>query len=168
MKHKHHITPRYRGGSDHQDNLISLSVTQHAMFHYCNWKLWDRWEDYFAWKGLKGEIGKEEIVAEARRRGREKGSVIGVAKIASLLHNDPSYRENQLEHLSKSRILAVEAAKQPESIEKKKRKLKEIKHQQGDRNSQFGTMWVTNGLSNKKIKKGDPLPEGYFPGRKLN
>ena len=42
-----------------------------------------------------------------------------------------------------------------------------IGHQQGEKNSQFGTMWVTNGTENKKIRKIDPIPEGYWRGRKL-
>ena len=36
----------------------------------------------------------------------------------------------------------------------------------GQRNSQFGTMWITNGQENKKIKKGiDIIPEGWYKGR---
>jgi hypothetical protein len=42
-----------------------------------------------------------------------------------------------------------------------------IGHQQGEKNSQFGTFWVTNGSENKKIRKTDPIPEGYWRGRKL-
>ena len=43
-----------------------------------------------------------------------------------------------------------------------------INHQQGERNSQFGTMWVTNGRENRKIKRDCPIPEGYHRGRTLN
>jgi hypothetical protein len=41
--------------------------------------------------------------------------------------------------------IAIQFARTPEAIEKKKKKLKEIKHQQGEKNSQYGTMWITNG-----------------------
>ena len=34
-------------------------------------------------------------------------------------------------------------------------------------NSQFGTCWITNGNHNKKIRKGDSIPEGWSLGRKL-
>jgi hypothetical protein len=37
----------------------------------------------------------------------------------------------------------------------------------GTANSQFGTMWITNGLSNKKINKADSLPLGFRKGRVL-
>ena len=43
-----------------------------------------------------------------------------------------------------------------------------IGHQQGEKNSQYGTMWVTNGETNLKIRKDDPIPEGYRKGRVLN
>lgn len=38
-------------------------------------------------------------------------------------------------------------------------------HQCGQKNSQYGTMWITNGVQNKKIKKCDTLPEGWYRGR---
>jgi hypothetical protein len=39
------------------------------------------------------------------------------------------------------------------------------KKQKGGGNSQFGTKWVTDGVKNKKVKKDDPLPEGWDYGR---
>jgi hypothetical protein len=37
----------------------------------------------------------------------------------------------------------------------------------GSKNSQFGTMWITNGIENKKIKKDlDIIPEGWYKGRR--
>lgn len=53
-RHKHHLVPRYRGGTDEPTNLIEVSVTQHAMFHYCEWKRLGNKEDYIAWKFLSG------------------------------------------------------------------------------------------------------------------
>ena len=37
--------------------------------------------------------------------------------------------------------------------------------QKGEKNSQFGTCWITNGTENKKIKKGDTIPNGWRLGR---
>lgn len=39
------------------------------------------------------------------------------------------------------------------------------KRQSGKGNSQYGTMWITNGSENKKIKKIDKIPEGWYKGR---
>jgi hypothetical protein len=39
--------------------------------------------------------------------------------------------------------------------------------QKGVGNSQFGSMWITDGINSKKIKKDvDHLPEGWYKGRK--
>ena len=40
-------------------------------------------------------------------------------------------------------------------------------HQTGERNSQFGSIWITNGQENKKIKKDVPIPDGWYKGRNL-
>jgi hypothetical protein len=37
--------------------------------------------------------------------------------------------------------------------------------QKGEKNSQFGTCWITNGVENKKIKKTDEIPLGWRLGR---
>jgi hypothetical protein len=39
-------------------------------------------------------------------------------------------------------------------------------HQKGSKNSQFGTMWITNTIISKKILKTNPIPEGWCKGRK--
>lgn len=37
----------------------------------------------------------------------------------------------------------------------------------GEKNSQFGTCWITNEIENKKIKKNDIIPNGWKLGRIL-
>jgi hypothetical protein len=57
----------------------------------------------------------------------------------------------------------------PESKLKRKTSFELNKHQQGDKNSQYGTCWITDGEENKKIKKDDLeywLKIGYVKGRK--
>jgi len=39
--------------------------------------------------------------------------------------------------------------------------------QKGSKNSQFGTMWITNGKKSKKIKKDEVIPSGWKRGRKI-
>lgn len=39
--------------------------------------------------------------------------------------------------------------------------------QSGNKNSQYGTMWITNGIENKKIKKTDKIPELWISGRTI-
>lgn len=35
----------------------------------------------------------------------------------------------------------------------------------GNKNSQYGSMWITNGIENKKIKNIDIIPNGWYKGR---
>ena len=130
LMHKHHIIPRYMGGTNDKDNLVEVSITQHAMFHYCNYRLWGNDEDKFAWLGLSGQICKEDIIFSMRKTW-------------------------------------IDLARTPEAIEKKKNTFKEIHHQQGEKNSQYGKMWITNGTKEGtyRINKGDPIPKCYKPGR---
>jgi hypothetical protein len=37
----------------------------------------------------------------------------------------------------------------------------------GENNSQYGTMWINDGIVSKKIKKDDEIPEGFKKGRKM-
>jgi hypothetical protein len=52
--------------------------------------------------------------------------------------------------------------------EETKRKIGEKNsiNQKGEKNSQFGSCWITNGIENKKIKKNNTLPYGWRKGRK--
>ncbi|GJQ44114.1 MAG: hypothetical protein JETCAE03_36120 [Ignavibacteriaceae bacterium] len=50
---------------------------------------------------------------------------------------------------------------------KRKIGLKNSKLQKGKKNSQFGTIWITNGIENKKILKTNIIPENWFLGRKM-
>src|SRR5574343_83136 len=52
--------------------------------------------------------------------------------------------------------------------EETKRKISEANKisLKGEKNSQYGTMWITNGEINKKIKKDKSIPEGFYKGRK--
>jgi len=50
--------------------------------------------------------------------------------------------------------------------EETKKKMSEA-DRTGNNNSQFGTMWITDDSQSKKIKKSDPIPEGWRKGRVL-
>lgn len=130
ITHKHHIIPRYKGGTNKPENLVEVTIIQHAMYHYCNYQLWGNLEDYVAWRGLSGLSDTEKFNKELHR-------------------------------------IYVEAAKTPEAIKKKKQTFKEIKHQQGEKNSQYGKMWITNGTKKGtcRINKNEPIPDGFRKGR---
>ena len=56
-----------------------------------------------------------------------------------------------------------------EAIQKKRKEaFKRINHQQGIANSQFGTIWITDGKNNRKLKRNQPIPFGWKQGRIIN
>lgn len=59
------------------------------------------------------------------------------------------------------------ASQVPEIKNRIKRTFAENGHQQGNKNSQYGTMWITDGVNSRKIKKTDEVPEGWHKGRKM-
>jgi hypothetical protein len=50
------------GGSDDPSNIIKLSIEEHAEAHRILWEEHGHKQDYYAWKGLSGALGKEEII----------------------------------------------------------------------------------------------------------
>ena len=75
MKHKHHIIPKHEGGTDDPGNIVHLTVHEHAEAHRELYEKNGKIEDYLAWKGLSGIIGKEEII---RIIMAENGKRVGV------------------------------------------------------------------------------------------
>ena len=72
MKHKHHIIPKHAGGTDDPSNLIELTVEEHAEAHRLLYEQHGRWEDYYAWQGLSGQIGKEELIRSTQSIANSK------------------------------------------------------------------------------------------------
>lgn len=74
MLHKHHIIPRYAGGTDDSENIVELTVEEHAEAHRVLWEQYGRKEDYIAWKGLSHCIDREEIIRQRSSIGGHKGN----------------------------------------------------------------------------------------------
>jgi hypothetical protein len=77
MKHKHHIIPKHMGGTDDPENLIELTIEEHAEAHRILYEQHGRWQDYYAWKGLSGQIGREEIIRQIHiNNGKNMGKYV--------------------------------------------------------------------------------------------
>lgn len=70
-------------------------------------------------------------------------------KIYQVSVNDPRYLSGELKCIWCGR------KHKPETIEKSKKTYKEIGHQQGEKNSQYGTCWIMKDGESKKIKKDE-------------
>ena len=78
--------------------------------------------------------------------------------------DDERYKRGELVPIWKNR------KHKEETKEKMKNVFKKNKHQQGEKNSQYGTCWITKEGVNKKIKKEEInlyLQEGWIKGRKI-
>ena len=99
-------------------------------------------------------------------------------KHSERMKNDESYRLNHSKKISeanKRRIAGGETSFYCDWTGKKHKeetiqKMKESKrgHGIGKQNSQYGLKWITDGNTNQKIKKDEPLPENWKYGRISN
>lgn len=72
--HNHHIIPKHMGGTNHPDNLVKVTIEQHASLHKQLWEdLWHE-EDKIAWLCLSGQITMEDAKREAIRLGQLKSA----------------------------------------------------------------------------------------------
>ena len=165
-------------GSDYTTEIIFQSddpdeITKMGLYYS---KLWDVVNDD-RWANLKEESGEggwpsREIIREGfyRKYGythnmKIPGAVDAFIEQSKRLHAEGKFKNNYFGANMEKTLRAVELAKTPEATAKKKQSLAAINHQQGTKNSQYGTMWITNGFENKKIKKIDKIPKGWYKGR---
>lgn len=118
MRHTHHIIPKYAGGSDDLDNLVSLTVTQHAMWHFAEWQRKGDERDRLAWLGLAGIIGKEEIVERLTKLSR---------RFKGKSHSDDS--KNQI-----GQALQEYYAENPEALGARKEQMRKLGKSEHKRN----------------------------------
>jgi len=112
----------------------------------------------------------------------KKTSKMGGDIHANKLKHNKKYREEVIERLTissrknwininfREKILKNLGFKNKKHSEESKKLIGEknsIK-QKGENNSQYGTIWITNGIENKKIKKESEIPHSWFKGRTLN
>jgi hypothetical protein len=109
--HKHHIIPKHMGGTDDPSNIIRLSVKEHAIAHARLYLQHGKLEDYLAYKGLRSQIGKEEMFRERSRigglnnKGTSKSKEHSI-KISKANKNNPklqmSHTEERKQNISQS------------------------------------------------------------------
>lgn len=182
MKHIHHIVPKHIGGTDDPANLIELSVEDHAEAHRILYEKYGREEDKMAWLGLSGQATKKEVCSIGNKLGRKNADEVlkqkygenwrqilakraskrGNEVIKEKMTSDPVFAEKIRINAKNARTKALTQ----EANEKRKATMKISNHSKGSKNSQYGTIWITNGKENKKIKKDiDIIPEGWYNGR---
>ena len=133
--HWHHIVPKHAGGTDDPENLIRVTVEEHAELHFARYLQYGEMGDWLAAYSLSGQISHAEATAEARReftrRNPKHHSEAGKkgAAARNLLGVSDKVREE-------ARKLAAQLGQKP---------------------------WWNNGLNNKRSYTCPG--EGYVPGK---
>ena len=120
--------------------------------------------------GIKGGYIGGKIYSEKLKNDKvfyDRICEINKNKIQNVWNNISDIEKNKRLYNFKYSFLG---RKHSEKTKKKLSLVHQGKHQ-GSKNSQYGTMWITNGVQNKKIPKNDLdkwLSQGYTKGRKMN
>lgn len=123
-----------------REDTYNLCVGGHGGFGYLNTSYWNANNNYIRINNLSNQT-------------KEQRSANG-------------YKTSQLNRGKKKKSNGRLGSKLSDETKQKLRKPKSItKNYSGETNSQYGTMWITNGQENKKIKKIDIIPEGWYKGR---
>ena len=106
--------------------------------------------------------------------GGDLSSYIGTSKYQKERWKDPEYREKITKQLRINMVNNHKLGKMKHKSFLGKKHSNETKekigkasaiNQKGKGNSQYGTIWITNKLENKKIKRGEIIPDGWYIGR---
>jgi hypothetical protein len=111
LKHKHHIIPRHIGGTNESNNLVELTVEEHAEAHKILYQIYGRHQDRLAWLGLSGQIGKDEIMKQLAKARKGKKKPEGFGKKLSDYRKTFKYSEESKKKMSdakKGKILTQE------------------------------------------------------------
>lgn len=165
MKHWHHINPKHNGGTDDPSNLIELDIKEHAEAHRVLFEKYGRWQDEFAWLGLSGQIGMENIIVERIKRantGRspwnkgKKGSQIAWNKgtVGIMKENKTSFR--------KGGAAWNIGLPNPQAAENARKSAHKISA------SRKGKRWFYNPHTKQvTFTLPENMPSGFLPGKKV-
>jgi len=114
--------------------------------------------------GFFSEEHKQKfLLAGTQAPGRIQKSI---ERVKWLYENDPEWSKHMRSQIGKGHKGNQVWLGRKHSEETKKKISESNKGKGvGSNNSQFGTMWITNGINNRKIKKSDSIPNGWQKGR---
>lgn len=121
-------------------------------------------------KGGQGEWTQPD--PETRHKAQSLGGSTTCRKLNERhfekFQNDSEYRKRITESISKRNSGEGNPFYGKFHSDETIKKMRNRKTQNGEKNSQFGTKWITNPelKQNKKIKKTEDIPEGWKSGRK--
>ncbi len=137
------------GGSDDPSNLIHLTVEEHALAHKELYEEHGLIQDYWAWKGLAGLIGKEQIVAEIAAANAKK---LTQTKLPCKHCSREISQHNMSRHL-----YGCTNGKEGTKANHTRKGMTITKWS--------GTLkTITDGTRDRRIKHHESIPEGWYKG----
>lgn len=136
------------------ENTYNLKIGGFGGFDYIN-------QNNLSVQNLQNKSIKEKTKNSFLKRHKIEGSTIKetLGKIKGAETRKKLYENNVLIPPFKGKSHTLET--------KKKISVANSVKQSGMKNSQFNTMWITNGTINSKISKVDTIPYGFKKGRTL-
>lgn len=132
-----------------EENTYNLKIGGHGGFDYIN-------------------SNEDVLNSEKRKEGLRNGGLSSIAKMKE--NNTFSAWQNLAkekrpkEHKFSQAFLDARVKFHSDETKRKIGKTNSVL-QKGEKNSQFGTMWINDGVNSMKIKKNEAIPEGYIKGR---
>lgn len=107
-----------------------------------------------------------EYINKNKLNNKNQNFQKAISRHKYLLENDKEYYDNWYNKIKMSCAWkgTFKGRKHSEEALQKMRKSKNV----GSSNPQYGTMWITDGVKNKKLKRVDNIPEGWYKGRTGN
>lgn len=155
--HRHHIIPTHMGGTNDPENLVELTIEEHAEAHRILYEKHGLIQDYCAWKGLSGQIGKDDILKLLFRSASQ-------TKVPCIICDRQISRHNMSRHLysCSDGQLGTKANSTRKGIKINHPGWKNRTYVNGTREK---TKCITNGTQTKRIPVSHEIPNGWVLGR---
>lgn len=169
IKHKHHIIPKHAGGTDDPENIIELTIEEHAEAHRLLYEQYNRIQDKVAYMGLAKLATTDELVYILLSEGRKgplnpmygkpasnrgvKRPGVGGRKTGTVWSESERTTQTQL----RSQPGYYDYTKDAE----RNKKISDAK--KGKAGPSKGKSWYNNGIVETWAAE---CPEGYSKGRK--
>lgn len=178
----HHILPRCVGGSDDPSNLVALTAREHYIAHQLLVKIYP-YNKSILHAAIMMTVDKHGGRVNNKLYGWLKERFSRLDRRLDRIKSVETKRANGTLKLSQKTKEKISQTKSLQPLElKQKGGLKnkgrvqsdaERKHRSeilkgtgvGASNSQFGKLWITNGIDNRFITRDCLIPDGWKPGR---
>ena len=113
----------------------------------------------------KGRLAVDNIMIA--KYGINWRSILAKKTFSNLSVNKRNEINDKIIETHKKNDFTYDKFKNKKHSEETKKKMSESSKSMGigNKNSQFGTCWITNGIENKKINKFENIPNGWYKGR---